>query len=232
MCSTFKVLAVGAVLARVDHRKEQLDRRIPFGRRDLLDGAPVTKQNVQRGSMTVGALCGAAIEWSDNTAANLLLASLGGPSGVTHFARTLGDPMTRLDRNEPSLNTALPDDPRDTTTPHSMARNAHALLSSDALSMHSRELLTAWLTTSRTGAERLRAGVPSGWRAGDKTGSGAHGTSNDVAVFWPPASEPLFVAAYLTGSNVGDDARDAVLADVGRVAAAVFRESTHRCRAR
>lgn len=223
MCSTFKLLAAGAVLARVDRGEERLDRRIAYGTADLLAYAPVAKAHAAQGFMTVEALCAAAVTMSDNTAANLLLRTLGGPAGVTHFARSLGDAVTRLDRTEPTLNTGLPGDPRDTTAPAAMAANLHALVLGNGLTPASRARLTGWLVGNRTGDDLVRAGVPAGWRVGDKTGLGgatnAHGdssTRNDVAIAWPPHRAPLIMAVYLTQVTVAAQAREAAIADVAR----------------
>lgn len=218
MCSTFKLLAVAAVLARVDAGRDRLDRRVPYGEADLLGYAPVTRRHLGEGGLTIGELAAAAIERSDNTAANLLLAVLGGPAAVTRYVRTLGDPVTRLDRTEPTLNTAVPGDPRDTTTPAAMLDCMNTLLCrKHALSAASRERLTSWLVGCATGAARLRAGFPSGWRVGDKTGAGAHGTTNDVAIAWPPGGAPVLVTAYLTESAAPPKERDAALAQVARL---------------
>jgi beta-lactamase class A len=225
MCSTFKVLAVAAVLSRVDAGKEQLARRIRINRSDLLAYTPVTKQHAGA-EMSVAELCAAALTLSDNTAANLLLASLGGPSAVTQYARGLGDSITRLDRTEPELNTAETGDPRDTTTPLAMARNLAALTTGTALSPASRELMINWLVGCKTGDAKLRAGLPKAWRVGDKTGSGAHGTSNDVAVVWPPARAPLIITVYLTQTDQPDDKRNASFVAIGRAVATAFKPRT------
>lgn len=219
MCSTHKLLTVGAVLARVDRGKERLDRRIVFGRDAVLSWAPVTSHRAGAPGMTVAELCEAAITVSDNTADNLLLASLGGPAAVTAFARSLGDAVTRLDRIEPELNVGAPGDLRDTTTPHAMLGDLQALVLGDALSPASREQLVVWLRATRTGLDQLRATVPSSWQAGDKTGSGPHGENNDVAVFWPPQRKPLLVTAYYVNPSASAEQRRAVLAAVGRIAA-------------
>jgi beta-lactamase class A len=217
MCSTFKLLLAGAVLARVDERNESLTRLVGYGDADMLPNSPVTKAHLSMASMTVGQLCAAAIEQSDNTAANLLVHSLLGPAGLTKFARKIGDPVTRLDRDEPQLNSAIPGDPRDTTAPAAMAADARVLVLGNALSARSRTQLRAWMLACRTGGASLRAGVPAGWREGDKTGSGDHGTVNDVAIFWPPQRVPIVVAAYATGMTVSSDAQYGVLAGVGRI---------------
>jgi beta-lactamase class A len=223
MCSTFKVLAVGAVLQRVDAGAERLYRHVPYTKNDLLEYAPVTTQHLRNGFMTVQGLCEAAIEYSDNTAANLLLASLGGPAAVTKFARSIGDEVTRLDRTEPSLNTAIPGDLRDTTTPAAIARDLQTLLTGSVLSHASRQSLESWLLACRTGTDCLRAGLPSSWHVGDKTGSGANGTRNDLAAAWPPKGAPIFVSAYYTGSPASTAQRNAVLAEVGRIVHASLR---------
>jgi beta-lactamase class A len=218
MCSTFKLLAAAAVLARVDRRQDSLERRIPFTKADLLEYAPVTTPRVGEGAMPLGELCDAAITMSDNTAANLMLATFGGPGGLTSFARSIGDSVTRLDRTEPTLNQATPGDPRDTTSPSAMLNTMKRLLLGDALSPASRERLIAWLVATKTGNARVRAGVPAGWRVGDKTGTGNHGSTNDLAIIFPPGRPPILVAAYLTETNADASNRETILADVGRLA--------------
>jgi beta-lactamase class A len=217
MCSTFKTLAAAAVLKRVDDGKEKLDRRIVYGKSDLVTYSPATEKHAGAG-MTLAELCEAAITLSDNTAGNLLLANIGGPEGLTAFARSLGDGVTRLDRIETALNEATPGDPRDTTTPDAMAKDLNALVPGDVLSAASKRQLIGWLVGSKTGDARLRAGLP-GWRVGDKTGSGEHGTANDAGVIWPPGHAPIVVAVYLTNTSASVDRRNAAIADVGRAIA-------------
>lgn len=216
MCSTFKLLAVTATLARVDSGKERLDRRIRFQASDVVANSPLTKGHAGDG-MTLAEICEAAMIVSDNTAANLLLADMGGPSGVTAYARSLGDQVTRLDRREPDLNEALPGDPRDTTSPKAMLANLRTIVTGKILTPGSREHLVNWLIGNKTGDTRLRAGLPHDWRVGDKTGSGERGTTNDVGVIWPSSGRPpVFVAVYLTGSSSESEHRNATIAAVGR----------------
>ena len=217
LCSTFKVLACGAVLTEVDLGREDLDRRIIFKPEDLVTYSPVTKDRVGREGMTLGELCRAAMTQSDNTAGNLILASLGGPSAVTAYARSLGDPSTRLDRRETDLNEATPGDLRDTTTPDAMAGDLMSLVVEDRLSARSRDQLTTWLVSNETGGAKLRAGLPRDWRIGDRTGGGDWGTTNDIAVLWPPARQPLIVCVYLTDTKASFADRNATIAAVGRV---------------
>lgn len=221
MLSTFKMLAAALVLARVDRGEEQLDRRIMFTAEDLVTYSPATAPHVGPPGMTLAELCDAAITVSDNTAGNLLLASFGGPAALTAFARSLGDRHTRLDRIEPDLNEAAPGDPRDTTTPAAMLANMRALLLGDALSAASRAQLTDWLLANTTGDQRLRAGMPADWRVGDKTGTSGNGVVNDVAIAWPPGRGPLLVTAYYAEADATPEQRNAVLADVGRIVAAL-----------
>ncbi len=226
MCSTFKMLLVTAVLARVDAGRERLDREIAYGRADLQAYAPVTTAHVRAGSMSIGALCAAAIVVSDNTAASLLFRSIGGPLALTAFVRRapFRDPVTRFDRTEPALNSALPGDPRDTTTPARMAAALALVLGGEqVLAAPSRYRLAAWMHACETGRGALRAGVPPSWAAADKTGSGANGTRNDLAIFRPTHRPAIVVAAYLTGATSLDDTRrDAALAAVGHVVARAF----------
>lgn len=219
MCSTFKLLACAGILARVDTGRDHLDARVAIREADLVEHAPVTGRHVG-GTMTVADLCAAAVRESDNVAANLLLRRLGGPAGVTGYARSLGDGVTRLDRWEPDLNTALPGDPRDTTTPAAMARLAGHILEGDALLARSRMVLRRWMVETRTGLNRIRAGLPDSWTAGDKTGSGANGTTNDVAWIRPPGGDPAILAIFLTGTLASTDARDAAFATIARHVAA------------
>ncbi len=214
LCSTFKLMLSAAVLARTQHEAGLLDRLIRYDKRDLLDYSPITEQHVGTG-MTVAALCAATLQYSDNAAANLLLKVLGGPAAVTAFARSIGDATFRLDRWEPELNSALPGDPRDTSTPNAMARSLRALLAGDALPPAPRTQLQDWLLGNTTGDRRIRAGVPAGWRVADKTGTGAHGTANDIGALWPPERQPVMLVLFYTGGKGGD----AILADATRIVA-------------
>lgn len=220
MCSTFKLLLAGAVLHRVDQGREHLDRTIRYGRQDLLPYAPTTSQHVDSG-MSVQDLAIAAVTLSDNTAANLLLASIGGPARLTAFLRSIGDPTTRLDRTEPTLNQSIPGDPRDTTSPEAMVATTRKLVAGNVLSLRSRTLLSDWLLACQTGTKRIRAGIPATWKSGDKTGTGPRGTANDVAVLWPaPGRPPIFAAVFLTGATgIPEAAPDQILAQAGSLIA-------------
>ncbi|HYK24324.1 MAG TPA: class A beta-lactamase [Candidatus Acidoferrum sp.] len=222
MCSTFKFLAAAAVLKRVDEKKEKLERFVPYNAKDILEYAPVTKEHLKEGGMTLGALCAAAIEQSDNTAGNLLLNAIGGPVGLTNFVRALGDRVTRLDRIEPELNSAIPGDERDTTTPAAISSDMQRLLLGDALSETSRRQLDDWLKRNETGGSMIRAGVPKTWSVGDKTGRGANGATNDIAIMRPPGGAPILLAIYYVGSTATADDRVAVIAEVTKLVAESF----------
>ena len=221
LCSTFKCLAAAHVLARVDRKQEDLSRRIVYSAEQLVAYSPTTELHVGGQGLSVGSLCEAAMTLSDNTAANLLLDSMGGPEGLTAWLRSIGDTRTRLDRREPDLNENRPQDLRDTTTPVAMLHTLNTLVLGDELTLPSRDQLTAWLVNNQTGDKKLRAGVPGGWRVGDKTGSGSNNATNDVAVIWPGDRPPILVTAYYTGSKASADQINAVMADIGRLAEAV-----------
>jgi beta-lactamase class A len=219
MCSTFKFLAAAAVLKRVDDKQEKLERFVSYDAKDILEYAPVTKEHLKDGGMSLRALCAAAIEQSDNTAANLLLDTIGGPAGLTNFVRTLGDNMTRLDRKEPELNSAIPGDERDTTTPAAICSDMQRLLLGDALSEASRHQLEDWPRRNETGGSMIRAGVPSTWIVGDKTGRGANGATNDIAIIRPPDRAPILLAMYSVGSTANANDRAAAIAEVAKIVA-------------
>jgi beta-lactamase class A len=220
MCSTFKFLAASLVLQRVDQGKEHLDRAVTYSAKDLVTYSPITEKHAGE-SLTVAELCVAALTLSDNTAANLLLASFGGPPAITAFVRSIGDMMTRLDRNETTLNEAAPGDPRDTTTPNAMLGNVQRILFGNVLKPPTRDLLTQWMLANTTGKPKFVAGLPADWKVADKTGSGDHGTNNDIGVLWPPSGKPLLIASYLTGATaLSTDERNAIHADIARAIAA------------
>jgi beta-lactamase class A len=188
----------------------------------LLEYAPVARANLARGWLSIEELCAASVQVSDNTAANLLIDVVGGPNGVTKFARSIGDSITRLDRREPELNENVAGDPRDTTTPAAMATTARTLLLGKTLNQQSRNRLIGWMTTSTRGLDRLRAGLPESWRVGSKAGTGPNGALNDVAITWPPHHAPILVASYMTDGTIDSDARSAGHAEVARVIAAAW----------
>lgn len=222
LCSTFKLALAAATLAEVDHGRRALTDEIAFGAADLFDYAPVARANLARGRLTVEELCAAVIEVSDNSAANLLLRPLGGPAALTRFFRRCGDRVSRLDRYEVSLGSNLPGDPRDTTSPAAMLGLMHRILLGNVLRAESRDRLLGWMDRVTTGRQRLRAGFPDGWRVGDKTGTGANGAANDIAIAWPPGRPPILLTSYLTGGTADGAARDAAHAAVARAVVAAF----------
>jgi beta-lactamase class A len=225
-CSTSKTMICAAVLAQSVNHPALLQQRIALVQGDIVSAGytPVTQMHVGAG-MTVAELCAAAVQYSDNAAANLLIGLVGGPSAVTAFARSIGDRQFRLDRLEPALNTALPDDPRDTTTPAAMAESLRVLVLSDVLRAPQRAQLIKWLRNSTTGKARIRAGVPMGWQVGDKTGTGAYGTTNDIAVLWPPSDAPIVLTVYYTGTRADAKANEQVIASATRIALAALQRT-------
>lgn len=221
VASTFKVLACGALLARVDAGTEDIGKLVEIRQSDLVAHAPITQARVGQ-SMSLHALCDATMRTSDNPAANKVLDALGGPEGVTRFARTVGDETTRLDRRETALNEGAPGDPRDTTSPSAMAATLRKLILGDALSPGSRAQLTQWLVTNEVGGPLLRAGIPADWRIGDRTGAGGNGTRGIVAVIWPPNRPPLVAAIYITQTAASMDVRNAAIASIGKALAATM----------
>lgn len=225
MCSTFKLAMAGACLREADAGRLNLDEVLTYGEADLLGWAPRTRGNLGKGGMRIVDLAQAAQEDSDGTAANLLVRRLGGPAAVTARFREMGDPVSRLDRYEPMLGMVLSGDLRDTTSPVAMARLVRRLTTGDLLSAASRQRLLGWMENTRTGPKRLRAGLPGGWRIGNKTGTGrAVGTTNkcnDIAIATPPGRAPIIITAYFDSGEYSDrieDRHQAVLAEVGRIA--------------
>jgi beta-lactamase class A len=218
MCSTFKWVLAAAVLARVDRGELSLGERIHYEPSDVLEYAPVTREHVAEGSLSIEALARAAVVLSDNTAANLLLSKVAGPAGLTQFCRRLGDSVTRLDRDEPSLNATTVGDSRDTTSPRAMAFLMQTILCGSVLAADSRERLLSWLFACETGKARLRAGLPATWRVGDKTGTGDT-AANDVAIAFPPGRSPILIASYLSECRAPIETLNAAHAEVARMAA-------------
>jgi beta-lactamase class A len=226
MCSTFKLALVAVCLREADQDRLDLEEILPYSKADLLPWAPVTGKNLASGGMSIAALAQAAQERSDGVAANLLVKRLGGPAAVTAKFRDMGDTVTRLDRYEPDLGLVLSADLRDTTTPMAMAQLVRRITTGDLLKSDSRALLLSWMQNTTTGPHRLRAGLPSDWRTGNKTGTGrTEGTTNkcnDVAVTFPPGRPPVVVAAYFDSGEYTpqiERRHEDVLAEVGRIAA-------------
>ena len=216
MCSSFKASLAGCVLANVDRGQARMDELIAYSPADLMEWAPVAKQNIEKGAMSVADMCAAAVELSDNTCANVLLARFGGPSALTAYWRSIGDTVSRLDHYEPELNRTPPGDPHDTTTPAAMAGNLRKLILETALSPSSREHLTGWMLGCKTGDNRLRAGLPKDWRVGDKTGNNGTDVFGDIAVTWSTRGEPVVICAYTRGGAPTARQVDDVFAQIGR----------------
>lgn len=220
-CSTFKVILAAAILERSREVPDLLRQRIDYTKNELVTYSPITEKHLTDG-MTVADLCAAALQYSDNTASNLLIKILGGPMSVTAYARSIGNHEFRLDRWETELNTSLPDDPRDTVTPAAMAQSLLKLTTGDALSKTEQKQLNDWMRGNTTGAKRIRAGVPDDWIVGDKTGSGAYGVTNDIAVLWPPGRQPIVLAIYYRQEDPEAKWQDEIIAQATRIVREAF----------
>ncbi|MEV6276234.1 class A beta-lactamase [Nocardia sp. NPDC051832] len=218
-CSTFKALATAAILHR--NPLSHLDTVLAYTSADLMKSSTITRDHVSTG-MTLRALCDAAVRYSDGTAGNLLLRALGGPAELTAFTRTLGDTVTRMDRVEPFITEATPGDPRDTSTPRALATDFHTLVLGDTLPADKRSFLLDLLERNRTGAQRIRAGIPGDWRVADKTGTGDYGTLNDIAILWPPGTPPIILAIMSSKSTKDAPYDQALLAEAARYVAATL----------
>ncbi|MFJ7565345.1 class A beta-lactamase [Herminiimonas sp. NPDC097707] len=223
VCSTFKAIVAAAILQKGTTDKNLLNKRIRYNRDEVEKSgyAPITQTHIADG-MSIAELCAATLQYSDNAAANFLMQELGGPAAVTAYARTIGDDTFRLDRWEPELNTAIPGDLRDTSTPAAMEKSVQRLTLGDALALPQREQLTAWLKGNTTGGKRMLAGVPKDWIVGDKTGTGSYGTTNDVGVIWPATGAPIVAAIYFTQHEKEARPRDDVIASATRIVVAAL----------
>jgi beta-lactamase class A len=219
MCSTFKASLAALVLQRVDQGRDSLERMIPYGAADLHEYAPVAKENLAKGALSVADMCKAAVELSDNTCANLLLARVGGPAALTAFWRSMGDKVSRLDHDEPLLNRTPPGKPEDTTTPAAMAENLRRIVLGEVLSGHSRELFRGWMLNCQTGDNRLRAGLPKNWPIGNKTGNNGKDAAADIGVVWPPSGGPILICVYTRGGAPTITQIQTVFTDIGRLVA-------------
>lgn len=219
MASTFKVPLVASLLWQVDHGAFPLTQILPFANTDLVANSPIMQKAVEKGvsELTVRDLCGAAVAYSDNAAANVLLKAMGGPEALTKFMRSIGDETTRFDRIEPDLNSNLRGDERDTTTPHAMVESMLKIFTQNVLSLASRALLIDWMITSRTGLDRVRKGLPKSWQTGNKTGTGENGAFNDLVVTWPPERRPVLIAVYMSDSTLDTAQLAAAHADIGQI---------------
>ena len=213
--STHKAFACAALLAKADRGEASLQKRVVIIATDLVAHSPITEKRIAPDAMSLSELCAAAITVSDNTAANAVLSAIGGPPAVTDFFRSLGDEVSRLDRNEPDLNESAPGDPRDTTTPAAAVADLDKLLLGNTLNPAAREQLKQWMIDDAVAGPLLRAAAPSNWRIADKTGAGEHGSRGIVAVLWPPDRAPIVAAIYIRDTSASLDARNAAIARIG-----------------
>lgn len=216
MASTSKVMVVTAILKRNELELNFLNKKIPLHKKDIVIYSPIAEKNLAKG-MTIEELCKATLQYSDNAAMNKLLEQMDGPKGATKFARSINDQYYQLDRIEPLLNTAIPNDNRDTTTPLAMANSLQNTIFGNVLASKERALLTDWMKGNTTGGQSIKAGLPKNWIVGDKTGMGEYGTTNDVAIIWPESREPLILTVYFTQNEKDASPRKDVLAEATRI---------------
>jgi len=221
MASTCKVPLAAALLWQVDHDAFPLTHELPISREQLLPNSPVVEQRLAAGmeAMSVRDLCAAAVSYSDNTAANVLFTGIGGPEALTRFIRSIGDEVTRFDRNEPELNINPAGDERDTTTPRAMTDTMLKIFTQDVMSVASRAFLIDWMSQTRNGLDRVRAGLPHNWQAGDKIGTSPNTAYNDLVIAWPPGRRPILISVFMSGSTLAPPELSAAQAEIGALVA-------------
>lgn len=215
-CSTSKFMVAAAILKKSESNPQFLDKTITYKKSDLAPYSPATEKHLDAG-MTVGELSHAAMTLSDNTAMNLLIQELGGVKNITHFARSIENKSFRLDRTEPTLNNVTPGDLRDTVTPEDMGKSLYELGLGTALKTPQRNQLQTWLKQNTTGDKRIRAGTPSTWVVGDKTGGCDYGTTNDIAIIWPKHCDPIVISIYFTQNKKSAKWRDDIIEKTTRL---------------
>lgn len=224
--STFKVIVVAGILKKSTTNSQLLQQKINYKKQDLVFWSPITEKNINS-SMTISELCAAAMMYSDNTATNLIMKKLGGPSAVTAFARSMGNHAFRIDGWEPELN-SNPNDVRDSSTPKAMGESLKNLTLGDILPVPQKDTLITWMKNNTTGDTRIRAGIPKGWIVADKTGSGDYGISNDIAIIWPRECAPIVLAIYTAQNKKNTAHRDDIVVATTRIVINQLSQ-TNRC---
>ncbi|WP_083865338.1 class A beta-lactamase [Neobacillus bataviensis] len=213
--STYKALAAGALLQH--YSIDQLDELVTYNSEDIVSYSPVTQLHVDTG-MTLREVAEAAVRYSDNTAGNLLLEKLGGTEEFETALRKIGDHKTQVDRYETDLNSAVPGDTRDTSTPKALATSLKAFVVSDLLPTEKRTILTDWMRGNATGDALIRAGAPTGWKVDDKSGAGSYGTRNDIAIVWPPNRAPIVIAVLSSRDTQNATYDNTLIAEAAKIA--------------
>ncbi|MDQ2994647.1 MAG: serine hydrolase, partial [Pseudomonadota bacterium] len=134
MGCTSKVMGVAAILKNSMTDNQYLQQNVKYQKKDLVNWNPITEKYLAQG-MTIEALCGAAISYSDNTAMNLLTAKLGGPQGINRFARSIGDSSFKLNHWWPDEAKANLFDLQDSSTPNAMARSLQKIALGEVLAL-------------------------------------------------------------------------------------------------
>jgi beta-lactamase class A len=215
LTSTFKSIACAKLLYDVDQKRTELKNTVAVNRDDLVTYSPVLEAYVEK-EIALGDACQATMLTSDNTAANIVIESVGGTESITSFLRDIGDVNTRLDRVEPGLNEALPNDPRDTTTPISMTNTLNELVFGTVLSQDSRVQLIDWMKRNEVTGNLLRSALPAGWEIGDRSGAGGFGARSITAVVWRDKQSPLIVSIYVSQTDASMDQRDLAIVEIGK----------------
>ena len=220
--STHKTFSCAALLAKVDAQAISLDQPVAISQEMLVAYSPITEKSLSPQTITLREVCRAAVSYSDNTAGNVVIDAIGGVAGFNAYMRSIGDDITRLDRQEPDLNESTPGDLRDTSTPKAIINSLRQVLLGDGLSESSRNELTQWMRNDQVGGALLRASLPADWNIADKTGAGGYGSRSIIAVIWPPAKQPLVVGIYITQTDASLSASNQAIARIGAVLSEVY----------
>ncbi|MGI9280766.1 MAG: class A beta-lactamase [Endozoicomonas sp.] len=216
LMSTFKTLACAKLMNDADNNKLSLNSATTVTKEMLVTYSPVTAKQVGK-NISLEKACEATMLTSDNTAANIVLEHIGGPSELTNFLRSTGDSVSRLDRIETKLNEGKPGDLRDTTTPEAIVQTLNQLVFGNVLSEPSKNQLKQWMIENQVADGLLRSVLPDGWSIADRTGAGGYGSRGIAAIVWPEYKPPFIVSIYITETDSSFDARNSAIAEIGEL---------------
>nr|WP_198552739.1 class A beta-lactamase [Psychromonas sp. Urea-02u-13] len=215
LMSTFKTLACAKLLADAESGIVDINSTTMIDADSLITWSPVTEKRVGE-TMSLKQACTATMVMSDNTAANIVLAGIDGPSGLTKFMRAIGDDVTRLDRIEPYLGEAIDGDPRDSSTPNAMVASLNRLLFAGVLSTEGKVQLKQWMMDNKVSDALLRSVLPQGWSIADRSGAGGYGSRGITAVVWSEQRPALIISIYLTQTTASFAQRNDTIATIGK----------------
>lgn len=174
-------------------------------------------------TLTIQELLHYTVSLSDNNGCDILFRYMGGTDKVDSYIRSLGIEDFRIAATEEEMHSDHSKQYANWTTPAAAVELMEMFLSGKLFSPEYHQMLYMILTETKTGPDKLKAGLPADIVLGHKTGSsfrtpeGLKAADNDLGFVVLPDGRSYCIGVFVKDSYEDDLTNAAIIAEISRI---------------